>query len=1742
MKYIINKTLELIKRNSPQIDGEAMIRVDGFEEIQFYEKLATELEKEFSETKIIVDIKLAKNKWNYFQKDLGLTSHFQNMLQHNWVASDESITRYRNLHKSNLLILLGTELEEDKGGLSNCYCITPDALVSELDGKYNEIFPYFDTFSDSDKEIVNKLYRDLFSFVPVDIIKLSNIADKLEFNVSNIGEFIDYFYKNLPDWGLPKRLNHLPSNRDLKSKKNILELEYKFISRNLFKKMTNKQYENYKKKLEKYTEDEGEYCSTWFGWQNQETIHSYSEFSKILLEFSRGENAEENKNKLIRTDFDIISSVLDIKLDKTQLQKDKGIILIGNPLKVFTTSLLHTLFKIKDEFEEYNVSKIVLEVTDAEIITNYSNLDDEDSEEALLEAWKTVCRSVNGIITLLNKHSWIIKDVDIDIELSDKSIFLPEEALSNIKKGFIKAANSNKTINKIFFKTKCCDSDNIFVPNFKIDFLWEFSESSSWLYDFSDICNKTEIDINSSYIPISSISNLPSLIFAKSEDEFFDLFNEGNITFDFNLIDSIHKKNNGNSEIEKYKTSFIKIGNAFAKFLIEVKNNGFYSTLGKDSDSEIIKLISEYTSLGELLLKNSFPENLIWILDSFIHAFNIEEDVSSVTEERDLKCCIVPPWHPVTLQKLNDQVVFFLDGCEEWWNEINTNQQTCKYHKYEMFSMINNLINMSMLQSSLDIFPSSGQQYFSSIASYGLYSLYACNDLKNTSRLKDIIRKDAIFDDDFVPGEMSQMNDNAEMIYSIIQNYIKAFEKQSNFNLVFINPVELQPIVAAVYKYIENVQKTTSNDININLKILVKPENKGGRNYLNFWMNEFFSQDSNVNIKTYLNEYSSSSDLEKLLNGNNDIVFIMDLLLANNYQFIKDSSKSVYTTSDCRFPIVYKPSPVSGSTIKRKIELSQPQFKASYLHTQVVRYRKNLEDKPDSNYIAVKEVCIDKNIQNMIYDLHSKAYWVVCIDRCIDGDLLRKDNEHGNDYSIIGFSTGKGAYAQYNVTVTARKSIRDSIRDKLSRRLYQLFKWDSKKIEEAANICINEAGKLDGISLFSAINLKDNNINEFMAYVLTSLYEKKNSDNCALKIMIHLDSYKHWFDNNIEQDKSKSRPDFLLLEVKNVDDSKLLLNATVIECKIAKFENCCDHLNKAIDQVKHGIERLKRVFNPNSKSVKRRYWYAQLYRALAFAQVTFNNDSKEFEKLSVKLRSILDANFEIDWKGKVLGYWVDSNENCILPQKIEDENENIIRVDIPQKVIQGLLLGSEDNLEYVNISESELTTEEEQDMAINEREKELIAELKQIQKGIFDKEKDKELSMFEKEEGVKESKNDEVRDKEVESKFTPIKQESRDDSFKALSETLDFEKVLIGKDKYQNTIDWEFGNPQLSNRHLLITGVSGSGKTYAIQTLLYEISKFNVSSIVFDYTEGFRKNQLESAFIEKMGNKIKEHIVYYSGVPINPFKKHLIDVADNIIPEKTSDVASRFSNILKHVYKFGDQQYSAIFNATFNGIEKYGDEMDIQYFQEMLEEEKISNKTAQSVISKMTPFFLSIDFNSDKSFSWENILYSDEAQLNIFQLTNIDRETQVIITELMLWDAWYYTKQKGNKNKPFVVVLDEAQNLSHKQNSPSAAILTEGRKFGWSAWFATQSLKILKDDEIIRLLQASTKLYFKPTDEEIKKISKQLDPTDGDIWLAPLNNLKKGQCIVVGDRTGLNGKFGSTKPTITNVTQFEDRG
>ena len=131
--------------------------------------------------------------------------------------------------------------------------------------------------------------------------------------------------------------------------------------------------------------------------------------------------------------------------------------------------------------------------------------------------------------------------------------------------------------------------------------------------------------------------------------------------------------------------------------------------------------------------------------------------------------------------------------------------------------------------------------------------------------------------------------------------------------------------------------------------------------------------------------------------------------------------------------------------------------------------------------------------------------------------------------------------------------------------------------------------------------------------------------------------------------------------------------------------------------------------------------------------------------------------------------------------------------------------------------------------------------------------------------------------------------------------------------------------------------------------------------------------------------------------------------------------------------------------------------------------------------------------------------------------------------------------QHGSESRPFIAVLDEAQNLSHGDDSPSGKILTEGRKLGWSAWYATQSLNVMSDDEVTRLSQAAYQIYFRPTDIEVKKISEMLDHTNKNKWISSVSSLTKGRCIVAGDRIKPNGTFGAAQPVEVSVTQLADR-
>lgn len=375
-------------------------------------------------------------------------------------------------------------------------------------------------------------------------------------------------------------------------------------------------------------------------------------------------------------------------------------------------------------------------------------------------------------------------------------------------------------------------------------------------------------------------------------------------------------------------------------------------------------------------------------------------------------------------------------------------------------------------------------------------------------------------------------------------------------------------------------------------------------------------------------------------------------------------------------------------------------------------------------------------------------------------------------------------------------------------------------------------------------------------------------------------------------------------------------------------------------------------------------------------------------------------------------------------------------------------------------------------------------------------------------------------------------------------ESSEVSRILIGEaEGSKQKIYWEYGHSQLANRHLLISGKSGQGKTYFMQCLLMEQALQGTSSIIIDYTEGFLPNQLEEEFMEQLGDKLNQTIVYTNEFPINPFKKNSRNIGEIDLEENETDIAERIKSVFSAVYSsLGVQQLNAIYEATKNGVVKHGNQMSLTLLKEELQE--LGSTYAQKTLSQISNLIDRDPFAVTKEeVDWKNIIESD-GTVNVIQLTGYPRDVQLMITEFILWDLWNFSVQHGNKSIPIPVVMDEAQNLDHREHSPSARILTEGRKFGWSGWYATQFLKSQLDaDELARLQNSSQKVYFAPPEQEVGTIAASLakDKFERREWETKLAGLKKGQCIIHGPIQQEDGNLTNPITEVVNITPLNQR-
>src|SRR5699024_7752101 len=202
-------------------------------------------------------------------------------------------------------------------------------------------------------------------------------------------------------------------------------------------------------------------------------------------------------------------------------------------------------------------------------------------------------------------------------------------------------------------------------------------------------------------------------------------------------------------------------------------------------------------------------------------------------------------------------------------------------------------------------------------------------------------------------------------------------------------------------------------------------------------------------------------------------------------------------------------------------------------------------------------------------------------------------------------------------------------------------------------------------------------------------------------------------------------------------------------------------------------------------------------------------------------------------------------------------------------------------------------------------------------------------------------------------------------------------RPLIGINSQNMPIYWEFN--KVPNRHLLIGGQSGQGKTYFIQSLLMDLSEMNQSALIIDYSGSYTMNQLEDEFKEVVGNQLNERVVYHDKFPLNPFKPREKEVAGRIGLEQPAETARRVTDVFAAVYhSFGPQQTSALYSSIKKGIEIYGDNMRMVHLIEQLEAlEGYTNSVTSSIISRIVQFADIDPFDYESNQNWEEYFDKD---------------------------------------------------------------------------------------------------------------------------------------------------------------------
>lgn len=997
---------------------------------------------------------------------------------------------------------------------------------------------------------------------------------------------------------------------------------------------------------------------------------------------------------------------------------------------------------------------------------------------------------------------------------------------------------------------------------------------------------------------------------------------------------------------------------------------------------------------------------------------------------------------------------------------------------------------------------------------------------ENTSPLTTrlLLQYDSFDDENISDAELFRSSRESKLLSRVLLDYrdLHPHAKDGVSVAIYQND-DIQPFIAAIDEYLKFIYKSGHNserpfvfDVTV---FTESSDDTSITRWIGQWQERWESAESQSSLSHYHetilnishrivdpeNQYSQFKELIKQ-GLDVDIVILNEFIRAGSRgnEFSQVAPYDV-TSRLLKFPILEKSFcslKAPGKSLTRARVISNRQFRISNRHAEIMARLKNEESVQGSQHVVLGYGDYQP-WQGVVDALHEHAEWIVCIDPNVDERLLaQKASDTKEAREIIGFGSGVGIHGEANYTISTELFSLADILHKISASIQEIYSdWSQEEYSNVAQSVIRESRKLSGLSLVRATGVGQH-IREFMANSLTRML--CNSSGVVLcDQLISLDAYYHWFYSA----ETNSRPDLLWLTVIVAPEGHFQLDMRLIECKLAQQSDI--HIEKARNQLESGLRHLTSVFMPrveegDDERPDQRYWWLQLHRLIASkAEIQHT----EQQSVLSALERLSEGDYDIFWRASAITYWTDKDMPDLelkdsWPITIEGQNLNIGLVSSGTKFVRKLCQHeSRMKLPWTDSS-----------IEFNSSRNILNPELKDFPKIKADKS------------DIEGSKNDEDSNKEVPKVDIPNETTDENATSSAQVGVVNIPKrVFLGQTvSGSRKVYWEFGHSELTNRHVLIFGSSGMGKTYTIQCLLFELGRLSQNSLIVDYTNGFFDNQLEDEFRNEL--QPLQHIIRREPLKINPFRQQSDIIGDELLPENIGTTAQRVSGVFSEVYNFGDQQKSALYQAIKAGLESSGAApltmaSLIPLLEELIEQKGSIGKSAASVVSKLMPFIDQHPFGEEEEGSWEEIFTDMTHHCHIIQLAGFMRDVARLVTEFSLIDLYWYYRSRGTQHNPKVIVLDEVQNMDHREDSPLAQFLREGRKFGFSLILATQIMSNLSKDERDRLFNAAHKLFFKPADTEMRSYAEIAAMSTGekvDIWIKRLSALKKGECYSLG--------------------------